>query len=128
MSLYTLPSAPLKLRWSIMVKSDTKAGRSPDSHNGHLSPPSGFDQGGGEFVQGVLALIPDFGANRPHPVFLSGSLGPCQLFLQPVIVLGGQPVAIAGGGGGLQQFGKSRAVARMPRQTHKTSITMRMCG
>ena len=26
------------------------------------------------------------------------------------------------------QFGKCRAVARMPRQTHKTSITMRMCG
>lgn len=25
-----------------------------------------IDQGGGEFVQGVLALIPDFGANRRY--------------------------------------------------------------
>jgi hypothetical protein len=33
-------------------------------------------------VQGVLALIPDFGANRPHPVFLPRPLGRRQLFFQ----------------------------------------------
>ena len=53
-------------------------------------------------MQGVLALIPDFSANRPGPVFLPCPLGSRQLFFQPVIVLGGQPCAIAGGGGGIQ--------------------------